>query len=79
MYFLCIYSFIHWHKYSLYLSLSLPLILVQNIALNEYLFIYYLFVVQFNVICIALFTIQSLQSSFTGNSVSTIDLYIVET
>ncbi len=35
--------------------------------------------IQFNIICIALFTIQSLQSSFTGNYVSTIDLEIVET
>ncbi len=35
--------------------------------------------IQFKIICIALFTIQSLQSSFTGNEVSTIYLYIVET
>ncbi len=34
---------------------------------------------RFKIICIALFTIQSLQSSFTGNYVSTIDLYIVDT
>ncbi len=32
--------------------------------------------IQFKIICIALFTIQSMQSSFTGNYVSTIDLYI---
>ncbi len=31
------------------------------------------------IICIELFTIQSLQSNFTGNEVSKIDLYIVET
>ncbi len=31
--------------------------------------------VQFKIICIALFTIQSLQSSFTGNYVSTIDSF----
>ncbi len=35
--------------------------------------------VQFKIICIALFMIQSLQSSFIGNYVSTIYLYIVET
>ncbi len=35
--------------------------------------------IKFKIICIALFTIQSLQSSFPGNYVSTIDLYIVET
>ncbi len=34
---------------------------------------------QYNIICIVLFTIQSLQSRFTGNYVSTIYLYIVET
>ncbi len=34
--------------------------------------------IQFKIICTVLFTIQSLQSSFTGNYVSTIDLYIVE-
>ncbi len=34
---------------------------------------------QFKIICTVLFTIQSLQSSITGNYVSTIDLYIVET
>ncbi len=34
---------------------------------------------QFKIICIALFSIQSLQSSFTGNYISAIDLYIVET
>ncbi len=33
----------------------------------------------FKIICLALFTIQSLQSSFTGNYVSAIDLYIAET
>ncbi len=31
--------------------------------------------IQFKIICIALFTIQSLQSNFTGNYVSKIDLY----
>ncbi len=35
--------------------------------------------IQFKIICIALFTIQSLQSSCTGNYVSTIYLYIAET
>ncbi len=35
--------------------------------------------VKFKIICIALFMIQSLQSSFTGNYVSAIDLYIAET
>ncbi len=35
--------------------------------------------IQFKIICISLFTIQPLQSSFTGNYVSTIDLYIAET
>ncbi len=35
--------------------------------------------IQFNIICIALFTKQSLQSSFTGNYVSTIDLNMSET
>ncbi len=35
--------------------------------------------IQFKIICIALFMIQSLQSSFTVNLVSTIDLYITET
>ncbi len=35
--------------------------------------------IQFKNICIALFTIQSLQSSFTGNYISTIYLYIAET
>ncbi len=34
---------------------------------------------QFKIICIALFMIQSLKSSFTRNYVSTTDLYIVET
>ncbi len=34
---------------------------------------------KFKNICIALFKIQSLQSSFAGNYVSTIDLFIVET
>ncbi len=34
--------------------------------------------IQFKMICIALFTIQSLQKSFPGNFVSTIDLYILE-
>ncbi len=32
--------------------------------------------IQFRIMCIALFTIQLLQSSFTGNSISTIVLYI---
>ncbi len=32
-------------------------------------------VIQFKIICIALFTIQLLQSNFTGNYVSKIDLY----
>ncbi len=35
--------------------------------------------IKFKIICIALFTKQSLQSSFKGNSVPTIDLYIAET
>ncbi len=35
--------------------------------------------IQFKIICVALFMIQSLQSSFTGNEVSKIDLYIAET
>ncbi len=35
--------------------------------------------IQFKIICIAIFMKQSLQSSFTGNEVSTIDLYIAET
>jgi len=35
--------------------------------------------IQFKIICITLITIQSLQSSFTGNYVSTTDLYIAET
>ncbi len=32
--------------------------------------------IKFKIIIIALFTMQSLQSSFKGNYVSTIDLYI---
>ncbi len=32
-------------------------------------------IIQFKIICIALFTIQSLQSNFTENYVSKIDLY----
>ncbi len=34
--------------------------------------------IQFKIICIVLFTKQSLQSSFTGNYISTIDIYILQ-
>ncbi len=38
-------------------------------------FVVIFFHFQFKIICIALFTIQSLQSNFTGNAFSKIDLY----
>ncbi len=47
-------------------SMSPPLTAVVHTGMGE---------IQFKIICLALFTIQSLQSHFTGNYVSKIDVY----
>ncbi len=47
----------------------------QGTGMDSHIHLLATLLIQFKIICIALFTIQSLQSNFTGNYVFKIDLY----